>query len=267
MDQHVHEFYTPSDEAPKGHFHKTINLVEQANLSFEEVQKIFPEMPRGWYELAHLPTADRIEFTRQYWHSKLPYYSQKEVCIGQFFDSLGDIDIVLVQKEFEGPFGAHLVYSRKEDSGFFYGNIGATEKEFGALKQNFPAIIFPEDYLSFIQIHNGFSKGGDRGILTIEEVIADFNKFQCVIKEGDPLLLDNGQEINPATLIPFYESFDMPVYQCFWAEWYPEEEMGNVYFSCLTKTISDIQERPIGVENLAFPTFLEWLHFYLEKIG
>jgi hypothetical protein len=58
----------------------------------------------------------------------------------------------------------------------------------------------------------------------------------------------------------------MPFYQCFWAEWYPEQEMGNVYYSGESKTISDVFGSFSSSETMAFTTFTDWLMFYLERI-
>lgn len=82
----------------------------------------------------------------------------------------------------------------------------------------------------------------------------------------EPLLTAEGSEVNPKHLIPFYESFGFPCYQCFWADWYPDQEMGNIYYSGLTHTISANRDETVGTENMSFPTFLDWLMFYLETI-
>jgi hypothetical protein len=58
----------------------------------------------------------------------------------------------------------------------------------------------------------------------------------------------------------------MPFFQCFWGEWYPEREMGNVYYSGFTRSISDYTQFGVGVETMAFETFTDWLMFYLETI-
>ena len=46
--------------------------------------------------------------------------------------------------------------------------------------------------------------------------------------------------------------------------WYPGSEMGNVYLSGIDYTISDYRDRKEWADRLAFPTFLDWLAFYLE---
>jgi hypothetical protein len=79
-------------------------------------------------------------------------------------------------------------------------------------------------------------------------------------------MTSKGAPVNPKSVIPFYESFGIPFYQCFWGEWYPQQEMGNVYFSHTTKTISDVGGTDSSAESMAFQTFVEWLMFYLERV-
>jgi hypothetical protein len=85
--------------------------------------------------------------------------------------------------------------------------------------------------------------------------------------EEEVIKTSDGIEVDPKTLIPFYESFGMPFFQCFWTEWYPEEEMGNVYYSGVSKKILVAEDERPSEENMAFPTFLDWLMFYLERVG
>jgi hypothetical protein len=70
--------------------------------------------------------------------------------------------------------------------------------------------------------------------------------------------------VDPGTLVPFYESSGLNSFQCFYADWYPGSEMGNLYFSGLDYTVSDLTRQSAWEENGAFPTFLEWLASYLE---
>jgi hypothetical protein len=94
-----------------------------------------------------------------------------------------------------------------------------------------------------------------------------YNAFQEMLGSViDPITTPSGAIVNPASLIPFYESFGMPFFQCFWGEWYPEQEMGNVYLSPASRMISTCKKRGECDESLAFETFTDWLMFYLEKI-
>ena len=40
--------------------------------------------------------------------------------------------------------------------------------------------------------------------------------------------------------------------------------MGNVYLSGIDYTLSDVSDKKAWAENLAFPTFSEWLAYYLR---
>ena len=92
--------------------------------------------------------------------------------------------------------------------------------------------------------------------------------LQSKISElGKGVTNTKGELINPHSLIPFYESFGMPFYQCFYKDWYPETEMGNIYYSGNTNTISDVKNKDPSSEAMAFSTFSDWLIFYLETIS
>ncbi len=87
-----------------------------------------------------------------------------------------------------------------------------------------------------------------------------------MLEEQDSLTTTKGVAVNPHSLIPFYKSFGMPFFQCFWGEWHPESEMGNIYYSDLTRKICACTKKDECVETMAFETFTDWLMFYLEKI-
>lgn len=268
MDHHLKDFYREfSDEAPRGHFHSVIALNEHPDLNWSMIQDKVPNLCRGWFELAHLTAKDRIEFSREFWLSKLPYRQGLDEFIHRFFLSLDDIGVFLTQKKFEDPYEAHLVYSIKEDGGFFRGACPATEKKLNELQKTFSDTILPNDYLAFLQIHNGFCKATDcTGIISVEHVPEIYSTIQNFILQHEPIATSRNTVVNPKTLIPFYESFGMPFYQCFWAEWYPDQEMGNVYYSAESKTISDVYSGMSSSEMMAFPTFTDWLMFYLERV-
>lgn len=272
MDQHIKEFYCQySDEKPRGNFHKVLSLNETPDYNWESVKKKVPGICKGWYELAHLSPKDRIEFYRDFWLMKLPYQPNTQKAVDNFFESLDDILIYITQKKFDDPHEAHLVYSLKDNSGFYSGSIPITEEELANLQGQFPSYIFPNDYKAFLQIHNGFCKTTDStGIISSHLVRDSYLHLQKQIsdaKNKEGLRTTSGQAVSdPRALIPFYESFGMPFYQCFWGDWYPHEEMGNVYYSGEYNTISDISNPEKGPETLAFPTFTDWLMFYLEKV-
>jgi len=269
MDSHVKDFFRQaSDGTDSGTFHRVIALHEAPDIDWKTVEAQFPGLPRGWFELAHVNQADRIEFSRDYWIAKLPFRPQLEEILRHFFSALDDIGIFLTQKKFDDPFEAHLVYSIKKNGGYFCGAAPASDDAIVAMQNGFTTTIFPLDYITFLQIHNGFHKSTDTGISPSHQMKGRFDDFQNMLNVQDSLETMAGDQVNPKSLIPFYESFGMPFYQCFWTDWYPENEMGNVYYSGLTKRISDVKwtgpTTENYVENMAFPTFSDWLMFYLE---
>lgn len=268
MDKHIQDFYRhSSDDAPTGHFHEVKCLQKEKGLKWEELKDLAPDLCRGWYELAQLKAADRVEFSKEYWLSKLPFQPGLSKFLDKFFSTIDDVRVYIVQPQFDDPFEAHLVYSLRQNDGFFRGLSGAKEKDFQALQQEFPKIIFPEDFFAFLQIHNGFSKTTDSGILKTSEISENYNYLQKLIGSKEGLLKSGDYPIDPKNLIPFYKSFGMPFFQCFYTEWYPRNEMGNVYYSNVTNTISNLSQKESSVENMAFTTFDKWLMFYLEAIS
>lgn len=268
MDHHLKDYYSQfSDEAPRGNFHSVIALHQTSEISWTVIKNKVPILCRGWYELAHLSAKDRIEFSRDFWLAKMPYRRGFDEFVNRFFSSLDDIGIFLTQKKFEDPYEAHLVYSIKGDGGFFKGGAPASEKTLNDLQKEFSEYILPNDYLAFLQIHNGFCKATDcTGITSAENVPESYSNLQKLIQLHDPIVTSRNVIVDPKTLIPFYESFGMPFYQCFWTEWYPDQEMGNVYYSGEAKTISDVFSGASSSEMMAFHTFTDWLMFYLERI-
>lgn len=268
MDHHVKDYFRQSsDEAPPGNFHKVIALHDAPDFTWEAVKALVPNLCRGWFELAHLNPKDRIDFSRDFWLLKLPYSPGLDDSINRFFASLDDIGIFITQKKFEDPCEANLIYSIKGDGGFFRGGSPITEKNQENLQKYFSEYILPVDYFAFLQIHDGFCKATDcTGLTKSANIPESYENFQTLLQKYEPIMTSKGTAVNPKTLIPFYESFGMPFYQCFWAEWYPEQEMGNVYYSGEAKTISDVFSPGSSSEKMAFPTFTEWLMFYLERI-
>lgn len=267
MDSHVLEYYQAySDDASPGHFHRVIPLHEDRLIEWEEALEWVPNLCRGWYELSHLSVQDRIEFTREFWRATLPYHPELSVFLDQFFASVDDIGIYLTQRTFDDPFCAHLIYSLSDNSGFFQGELPATEEEILALQNAFPAYILPADYLAFLRIHNGFAKAMDSGLIRSHDLPQVYADCQASLQEDPPVTTSLGTAVNSAGIIPFYRSFDMPFFQCFWSEWYPEQEMGNVYYSGLTRSLSDPAQANDSSETMAFKSFIDWLIFYLEKV-
>ncbi|MEC7840038.1 MAG: SMI1/KNR4 family protein [Chlamydiota bacterium] len=268
MDYHFKEFFHEfSEDLPTGNFHKVIALHEAPDITWKSISEQVPSLSRAWFELAQLTKQDRIEFLNEYWQSKLPYHHNLSDFLTNFFGRLDEIGIFITQKKFDDPFEAQLVYSLTGDSGFYRGAPPASEVEIQELQASFSDVILPQDYLTFLQIHNGFFKTTDStGLTTALEMKKCYDDFQEMFKDQGTIYTQNNQPVNPNTLIPFYKSFGMPFYQCFWSEWYPENEMGVVYFSETTKTVSDVSDGGTTFEHLCFPTFTDWLIFYLEPI-
>lgn len=267
MQRHVRDFFRQNaDEGPKGNFQKVIALTDAPDIDWDVLRQKVPSLCKGWIELALLPSRDRIDFSRDYWLDKLPYRQGFSEFLLRFFDSMEDVEIFITQKNYDDPFDACIVYTLKGDS-FYRGGPGGSEEEIEQLQKLFPDYILPLDYKAFLQIHNGFWKTTDStGIIPIHHMQEINREFKKMLAKQDRLFTANGKEVNPRSLIPFYKSFGMPFYQCFWGEWYPEEEMGNVYYSDLTKSISYFEGLEGSPENMAFPNFLDWLMFYLEPV-
>lgn len=266
MDHHALEYFQPySDDRLTGHFHRVIALHDNPEINWENLSLEVPNLCRSWFELAHLSSKERIDLLHDFWLFKIPYHPKLDGALDRFFGSLDDIGIFITQLKFDDPYQIQLVYSVAKNGGFYRGLLPASEESIIALEKAFPNVIFPTDYLLFLQIHNGFGKLTDTGILSSEDVAKAYNEFQDRLKRLDSPTTSNQKGVNPKTLIPFYQSFGMPFFQCFWGEWYPENEMGTVYYSSTTNTISDCTKANPDIESMAFDTFTDWLLFYLEQ--
>lgn len=268
MDSHVDKFYRQfSDETPKGAFHKVVALHEAPDASWVELSKTVPSLPKGWFELSQLESQERIDMLHSFWISTLPFCPHIIEKLAPFFEKLDDIGIFLVQEAFDDPWRVEMVYSLKEDGGFFRGRPPATQEQLYDLQKLYPDIILPEDYLAFLKIHNGFSKATDTGLIPADEFEERLSAYKALFSHDEIPTTTSGKSVNPHSLIPFYESFGMPYYQCFWSDWWPEQEMGNVYFNGLTKQISSVDCKQPEEEQMAFKSFTDWLFFYLETLS
>ncbi|MCP5469447.1 MAG: SMI1/KNR4 family protein [Chlamydiales bacterium] len=249
-------------------FHKVISLTE-SDYSWEALSKNMPNLPRGWFELSRLDVEERLEFTRDFWLSKLLFSStdaaRYERRLEDFFSNLEEVEIYATQESDNMPFELHMIYVMEDATGFFQGGPPPNPAAIETLKKQFSHCNLPPDFLSFLEIHDGFSKYTDTGILKVGQMAQTTRRLQELLAE-EVLVRPDGQVIDPQCLIPFYESFGLHSYQCFYSDWYPEDEMGNVYFSEHDRTISNFLDAGRLEENLAFPTFLGWLVFYLEDI-
>ena len=268
MNSHVLKYYRKSKGAdPEArHFHEVIPLHEEKGMSWDEAHQKVSTLPRGWYELCHLSSQDRIELVRDFWLSTLPFIPHVDRFFHEFFQSLDDIGVYIVQWGEGLSYECEMVYSLRDGSCFYQGMPPSDEREILLLNDQFGGGL-PKDFLHFLQIHSGFSKHSDTGMFRAEDMPRIHRKFVEHAIEQNLLIKSRDHVINPSDLIPFYESFGLRAYQCFFKEWYPEMEMGNVYFSFRDKTISDFQDPNALSDTLAFSSFLDWLIFYLETIG
>lgn len=226
---------------------------ELPNLTWEKAKNQAPSLTRGWFELSKLENSLRIEFLRDYWINSLPYFPHVFAFIDRFFSRVDEVAIIGAKNQ------VYAVYC-VEDSGFL-GGVPLLDEQVEAFKQcaEFP---WPQDYSQFFRIHNGFKRAGDSGILALDVALDEMVKvhswresFQC-----------HGEQMDSKSLFPFYRSFNSDVYQCLCKEWYVGEEVGNVLCSLPEGTISDFRTYDRREKQLAFPTFLDWLIFYLEDV-
>lgn len=236
-----------------GGVHEIVVLHRQKVLEWETAKEVAPSLPKGWWELSQLDSSVKLEFIRDFWFNALPYLPHIYQFLDTFFSRVDDISVCLVQRRKNLSFEVFLFYKLKDC--VFLGRPPLLEKEIECLKYSidFP---LPEDFLNFLRIHNGFFKGKDTGIFPSYALVEEKKKFQ--LKQEGLTLGKN--TVDPELLFPFYQSFGSDIYQCFYKDWYPDGDVGNVFCSLLDKTISSWKEE----ETLSFSTFLDWLVFYLE---
>lgn len=244
-----------------GDFEGVRILTETPMKSFDEVLSLAPCFPRGWFELTLIPPGDRVEFALGFWQKRLPFQPKAHALIAKFFSSLEDVCVVLAKQK--GVWIPQLVYSLRDNGSFFRGFLPADEGSLRDLKieMDFP---FPGDWMAFAQIHNGFGKLSDTGVLRFEEIPAARRKVMDMILSSSRAVRSGSLVVDAAALVPFFEVSGFNSFQCFYADWYPGFEMGNVYFSGIDDTVSDTSSPEFAEESGAFSTFLEWLALYLE---
>lgn len=267
MNRHVKRFFQEGSRSPgdRGNFYQVVALHENLDLSWEEFLKEAPGLPKGWYELSRLEGDARLEFVLGYWLSTLPYVPHMYEKIQAFFDGLESIEIFLTKETKGSPTLCQMVYSLKHEEGFFHGLPPVREESIESVQKKLPFYEPPVDYLAFLRIHDGFGKACDTGIIQALDIEKEYQNLQEQLEEKMPLSDSKGEGIRASHLVPFYQSFGMPCYQCFYLDWYPEAEVGNVYYSGNDHFLSDYR-KTASSETLAFPSFLDWLAFYLESI-
>ncbi len=267
MNSLVRQFFSAGEkeEVP---FSEILFLDEGSKLSWEEASKKSPDLPRGWYELSRVAPKDRVEFTRDYWLDRLPYHPSAHPQIYEFFEQLDDVAVVLARPKDEEAFVPELVYSLEDDSTFFRGRPPCSEEDLFEMRSEI-RMPLPNDYMSFVRIHSGFGKLSEMGLLPVGEIGDAKRRVLEMVTRSERSLRSgsSGNRVDPGSLIPFYEAVGLSCFQCFYADWYPGNEMGNVYLSGIDYTISDTTKNGSWAEGLAFATFLEWLAFYLQGMN
>ncbi len=262
MNSLVRQFFSVQE----GGFREVLFLEEQPEARWEEVSARALHLPRGWFELSRLSRLDRIEFLRDFWMGIMPFQPRLHQVISEFFDRLDDVSLILVRTQKETLLRPECVYSLQENCSFFRGWAPASSRAIGHLQEAVGHLL-PRDYLAFLHIHNGFGQLSEMGLLHTESVVAAWRHLIHSALESSLYPTSGGKVVDPASLIPFYESLELSAYQCFYADWYPGSEMGNVYLSTIDSTVSDVTLQETWEEERSFPTFSEWLSAFLEGLG
>lgn len=263
MNSLVRSFFAGKEEVA---FKEVIFLSEETNATWEEISKKAPDLPRGWFELSRVSARDRIDFTRDFWLDRMPYHPSAHPAFFEFFEQLDDVAVVLFRMKEDEPFISELVYSLADDSTFFRGRPPCKEGDIHELRNEIE-VTLPLDYLSFVRIHDGFGKLSEMGLLEVEELAHGRRRVMDLLIQTDKRVKSGGVDVDPGALIPFYETLGLSSFQCFYTDWYPGSEMGNVYLSGIDYTLSDVSDKKAWVENLAFPSFSEWLAYYLQGMN
>jgi hypothetical protein len=260
MNQQIRDFYRVN-KIQEPYFQEVRFLNEEKHLDWEEASRL--GIPRGWYELSQLSPSDRVEFCLDTWQQTLPFHDKVTNIIEAFFEALDDVVVVACLASEEDPWRAELVYSLADNSTFFRGLLPADEESILWAKKWVRSDL-PADYWTFFRLHNGFGRRSELNLLSLEDLEEARDRLISRVLRAEKPLFFRGEWISPEALYPFYEEFGLGSFQCFNAEWYPGGEMGNVYFSGIDYTLSDITDPKAWSEMLAYPTFLEWLAAYLE---
>lgn len=241
-----------------------IFLSQKNNYSWDEISQKIPDLPKSWYELSRVHPLERIEFVKLLWQDLLPFHPKFSSYIERFFEKLDDIAIVIAKRG--GEYFPEMVYSFSDHSTFFVGKPPAT---FDDIRYFISQLGFalPKDFLSFLILHNGFGRLSSNGILSIDDVHLERQRVRKILMGNNFIIDHRGGVVNPQSLIPFYVDSGLNSFQCFYVDWSPLDEIGNVYLSGLNNAISDISKSFDLSEELAFATFFEWFIQFLEGMS
>lgn len=261
MNSLARKFYEIGGES---NVQEVLFLNEKLEWDWNALSEKIPDLPRSWFELSRVSSEERIEFISDLWLDCLPFRPNTHASFTEFFSRLDDIAILVVKRDLE--FQSEMVYSLSDNSSFFRGFPPAAEEDIRNFKSEM-SLSLPSDYLSFLRLHNGFGKLAEKGLLRMEDVPLAREEVKILLTSRDKVINWRGHNVAPDALIPFYEDYGLNSYQCFFSDWYPGSEMGNVYLSGINYTISDTTHHSFWGEQLAFPGFLEWLVNYLEGMS
>jgi hypothetical protein len=245
----------------EANFEEVLVLSEGPKKNWSEIEQLAPSFPRGWFELSRIPAEDRVDFSCSFWLKRLPFNPKTHNAISEFFSALDDVGVVLSKKK--ETWTPQLVYSFMDNSCFFRGLPPANDAQINELKSELD-VAFPNDWISFTKIHNGFGKLSELNLLKIEDIPSARRRVMEMLLRAPRAVRSGATVIDPGSLIPFFEVSGLSSFQCFYADWYPGNEMGNVYFSGIDYTVSDTTREKAWGDTGGFPNFLEWLASYLE---
>ncbi|MEN9654103.1 MAG: hypothetical protein RL235_215 [Chlamydiota bacterium] len=234
-------------------------VISDAVIGWDELQGV--RIPRGWFELSRVSASLRVEFARDFWLDLLPYNPFVYDRMAAFFEQLDDVAVVIAQERNQKR--AELVYSLADNSCFFRGLVPASEQEIMEMQDEVGHKL-PRDYCSFLRIHSGFGKLSEIAMISCEDIAQTHRNLIEWLMQKERSILSGEKIVDPTSLIPFFESKGLNSFQCFFADWYPNSEMGNVYLSGIDYTASNIQDRRAQSDTYAFVSFEEWLIAYLE---
>lgn len=268
MNSHVRNYYRNSGLSSlwECHFYEAIPLHEREEITWKQASDLVPSIPKIWHDICQLSKKDRIEAVFSLWMKQLSGSQENLNNLSTFFQNLDDVGVFLFNLGPDLPYETEMVYSLADESCFYHGMPPIALEDSLYLSGQFGGLL-PKDYLSFLHVHNGFSKHTDTGVFRGQDILRMYRKLIRDISERGLLIKNRGHFIDHKDLIPFYESFGTKSYQCFLKEWHYGSDVGNVFFSLRDGSISDYQSFDSITNTLAFTTFFDWLNFYLEPIG
>ena len=238
-------------------FANMIALHVQKEMTWDEAHERAPSFPKGWWEFSKLSKGIKREFIRDFWFNALPYLPHIYQFLDSFFAKVKEIGVYLAQDSKQEIFEPLLCYQLENQ--IFWGRPPLLEKERQTFKNKvqFP---FPEDFLDFLCIHNGFSKGEETGIFSTHAMCKEDSVFRERLEQISKKIQLEGEEVDPQLLFPFYCSSCLDVYQCFYKDWYPDGEVGNVLCSLSKETLPSWNRE----ETLTFSDLFRLVNFLLR---